>query len=251
MIDRPIFRSGAIALMLALSCQATVVLAANTSQHATTAQPAGTAAPASKPESDPITEAERKLFLDKHFANTTRQSIDYTYRQAGPSMTTINDKVKVDVRQRHEDGTASVNVNFLSGPNHTPIAPIDHAEGNPALLGFLERDIAEMKRFTGGSTVYFRKRIRLALADSNVKVDKVNVKFENKQIAADRIVIQPYVNDPMKEKIGKFAAKRYVFVISPNIPGGLYQVYTSEKFAESQPAQVDTSMTISGGEIPG
>ncbi|AFK63171.1 hypothetical protein TKWG_15980 [Advenella kashmirensis WT001] len=244
MIDRPIFRSGAIALLLALSCQATPVLAANTDQ------PAATAAE-SRPETDPITEAERKLFLDKHFANTTRQSIDYTYRQAGPSMVTLNDKVKVDVRQRHKDGTASVDVYFLSGPNHTPIAPVEHAEGNPALLGFLERDIAEMKRFTGGSTVYFRKRIRLALADSNVKVDKVNVKFENKQVAADRIVIQPYINDPMKEKIGKYAAKRYIFVISPNIPGGLYQVYTSEKFAENQPAQVDTSMTISGGEIPG
>src|SRR5690606_31336822 len=216
MIDRPIFRSGAFALMVTLSCQATFVLAANTSQPATPPQPAGAAAPESTSEPDPITVAERKLFLDKHSATATRQSIDYTYRQAGPSMATIDDKVKVDVRQRHEDGTASVNVDFLSGPNHTPIAPIEHAEGNPALLGFLERDIAQMKRFTGGSTVYLRKRSRLALADSNVKVDKVNVKFENKQVAADRIVIQPYINDPMKDRIGKYAAKRYIFVISPH-----------------------------------
>ena len=247
MTDRPTFRSGIIALLLALSCQAPVVLAANNDQPSATPPVADASATAS----DPITEAERKLFLDKHFANTTRQSIDYTYHQEGPSLTTINDKVKVDVRQLHEDGTASINVDFLSGENHRPIEPIEHAEGNPALLGFLERDIAEMKRFTGGSTVYFRKRIRLALADSNVKVDKINVKFENQQVAADRIVIQPYLNDPMKEKIGKYTAKQYVFVVSPKIPGGIYQVYTSEKFTDSQPARVDTSMTISGGEIPG
>ncbi|AHG63534.1 hypothetical protein [Advenella mimigardefordensis] len=247
MIDRPIFRAGVTALLLAFTCQAPLVLAATNDPPAATTPASSTASPAS----DPITEAERKLFLDKHFANTSRQTIDYTFHQEGPSMATLNDKVKVDVRQRHEDGTASVNVDFLSGENHTPIEPIEHAEGNPALLGFLERDIAEMKRFTGGSTVYFRKRIRLALADSKVKVDKINVKFENQQVEADRITIQPYVNDPMKEKIGKYTAKQYVFVVSPKIPGGIYQVYTSEKFTDSQPARVDTSMTISGGEIPG
>ncbi len=200
---------------------------------------------------DKITEAERQLFLEKHFADTTQKQIDYVYRQSGPSMEKLDDKVKVDVREHHNDGTASVNVNFLTGDNHTPIEPIDHAEGNPALLGFLERDIAQMKRLTGGSTVYFRKRIRLALADEKVKVDKVNVNYENKKVAAKRIEIAPYLNDPMKDRIGKYSAKRYVFILSPQIPGGVYQVYTSEKFADNQPAQVDTSMTITGGEIPG
>lgn len=242
MIDRFILRPG-VAVLLALAGHATVALAENTvSQPAHTQQ---------AQQADPITTAERKLFLDKHFANTTQKTIAYTFRQAGPDMQSIDDTVKVDVRERHDDGTASVNVDFLTGTNHTPIAPVDHAEGNPALLGFLERDIAQMKRFTGGSTVYFRKRIRLALADHDVKVDKIQVKFDNKQVPASRIVIEPYANDPMKDKIGKYAAKRYVFVVSPQIPGGIYQVYTSEKFAGNQPAQVDTSMTISGGEIPG
>ena len=39
-------------------------------------------------------------------------------------------------------------------------------EGNPVLLYFLERDIREMERLTGGKSGYFRKAIRLALARS-------------------------------------------------------------------------------------
>lgn len=244
MHDHSLLGHLAITLMLILGGPSSPALA---QENALPQQAPATATQAS----DPITAAEKQLFLDKHFANTTQKTIDYAYRQSGPSMETVNDTVKVDVRERHPDGTASVDVNFLSGSNHTPIAPIDHAEGNPALLGFLERDIAQMKRFTGGSTVYFRKRIRLALAQRDVKVDQVNVKFENRQIPASRIVIQPYINDPMKARIGKYAAKRYVFVVSPDVPGGIYQVYTSEKFADNQPASVDTSMTISGGDIPG
>lgn len=241
MKDRRSFRFRALALSLLLAGSVGPL-------HAAEKTPS-TAGP-----SDAITQAEQHLFLDKHFARTDQKTITYSYRQKGPELDAVDDTVRVDIDARHPDGTASVQVNFLSDKNRIAIAPVTHAEGNPALLGFLERDIALMKQLTGGSQVYFRKRIRLALADQQVQIKPVQVSLGKQKIDANKIVIEPYINDPMKERIGKYAGKTYVFVIGDQVPGGLYQAYTAESFAPGKAPVVDTVMTIASGDtriLPG
>ena len=36
----------------------------------------------------------------------------------------------------------------------------------------------------------------------------------------------PYANDPRKKRYGKFADKRYEFILSDKIPGTFYQIRT-------------------------
>jgi hypothetical protein len=136
---------------------------------------------------------------------------------------------------------------FMSGVHEIPIPSIDHAQGNPAILGFLERDIAEMKRLTGGATGYFRKRIRLALAAPVAAVKKIEVGYDGKQVAAQEVTIYPYRDDPLKDRFGKFADKGYVFVVSDAVPGSLYRVYTTLNPDKAAPA-LDASMTIARGD---
>ena len=67
------------------------------------------------------------------------------------------------------------------GERQVALPALNGAQGNPVLLGFLERDISEMKRMTGGSTSYFRKRIRIALAEA-ASVEPVTVSYGGRQV---------------------------------------------------------------------
>ena len=175
-----------------------------------------------------ISLAEKILFQSKHFGNIKRPAVlNYTFHQAANGADAFDDKISVNILKRHVDGTASVAAHFLTGAQEIPIPPIEHAQGNPVILGFLERDIAEMKRLTGGATGYFRKRIRLALAASEVGVKKIKVIYGGSQVSAREITIYPYLDDPLKERLGKYVSKGYVFITSEAVPGTLYRVYTT------------------------
>ena len=102
------------------------------------------------------------------------------------------------------------------------------AENGPiAVDGKVSVDIAEMKRLTGGAAGYFRKRIRLALAASEVPVKKIKVPYRGSQVSAQEITIYPYLDDPLKERLGKYVSKGYVFITSEAVPGTLYRAYTT------------------------
>lgn len=196
---------------------------------------------------------EKLLFQSNHFGNVRQPTkINYVYRQETASPDAFSDNVSVEVVRSNPDGTAEVAAHFLSGTHEIPIPAIEHAQGNPAILGFLERDIAEMKRLTGGATGYFRKRIRLALAAPNVPVRKIDVTYQGRQVAAQEITIRPYVDDPLKDRFGKFVGKTYVFIVSDAVPGSLYRVYTTldgEK-DKATPA-IDATMTIAQAGVIG
>jgi hypothetical protein len=96
--------------------------------------------------------------------------------------------------------------------------PTDGLPCNPIVLYFLERDIAQMERLTGGQRRYFQKRVRLALADGP-PITAVTQEIGGKKMAARQIVIQPYLNDPDGERFPRFLAKRYTFVFADSVPG--------------------------------
>ena len=197
-----------------------------------------------------ISLAEKVLFQRKHFGNIKNPTtLNYTFHQTASGSDAFDDKVSVDILKRHADGTASVAAHFLTGSREISIPPIDHAQGNPVILGFLERDIAEMKRLTGGSTGYFRKRIRLALAASEVPVKKIKVTYRGGKVHAQEITIYPYLDDPLKERLGKYVSKGYVFITSEAVPGSLYRAYTTMVTAEATHS-VATNMAIALDDKP-
>lgn len=211
---------------------------------------------------------EKLLFMSNHFNNVkTPLKLNYSYRQeaaapvvAAPKTGTpdpaaakdtvaepFSDEVTLDIVKNNTDGTANVSSRFLSGDRAVPMAPIDNAQGNPVILGFLERDIAEMKKVTGGAIPYFRKRIRLALAEPDTTVKKIEVTYDGRKVPAQQITIFPYAKDPLKDRFASLGDKGYVFVISDQVPGSLFQVYTLVPVDKAAPA-IGTSMTIAKGD---
>ncbi|MBK4734950.1 hypothetical protein [Noviherbaspirillum pedocola] len=171
-----------------------------------------------------ISTAEKLLFTSDHLRNVApANTLRYRFVHRERDGQDFRDTVTVKMTARNADGSAMVLTQFLHDKHAQALPSMAAARGNPALLGFLERDIEEMKRLTGGSNSYFRKRIRMALAQE-ASVTNVPVSCAGCKVKGTRIAIQPYRNDPMREKMPKFETKQYEFVLSDAIPGTVCQI---------------------------
>jgi hypothetical protein len=195
-----------------------------------------------------ISPAEKILFQADHLQNVAGpQALRYRYLRKDQAGTGFSDQVQVDVGARGNDGAAA-SVRFLTGERQLALPAVDGAHGNPVLLGFLERDIGEMSRMTGGKANYFRKRIRIAFAEA-ASVEPVTISFRGQSLQGTKVSIQPYLNDPMQEKMRAYVGKRYVFILGDGIPGAVYQlasVVPGEPAAgrKAGPALIEETMTL-------
>lgn len=199
------FRRGPLAALLALSLAAAVV-------------PAARAADPSQ-----FSQAEKLVFVDHQLANVKAPAtLRYRFARTGTLETPFEDDVRLDVKAA---GTpcCTVRGEFLSGERQVKLPDMENAQANPVILFFLERDIREMERLTKGKSGYFRKRIRMGMVDA-AQVKPVKLSFEGREIDAQEVTLSPYLDDPLRARYEKYAAKRYTFVLAPTVPGGVYQV---------------------------
>jgi hypothetical protein len=173
----------------------------------------------------PISPAETLLFETDHLARLQAPAtLVYDFRKVSNVEPGFSDKVRVDLAR--DKGKLSATLHFLSGEHKQDMPALDDAHGNPVLLGFLEHDIAGMKRLTGGAANYFRKRIRMALAEG-AQLTLQPIRWRGKTVQAQAVRIQPYLDDPLHARFEQYIRKTYTFVLSDQVPGGVYQLRTS------------------------
>jgi hypothetical protein len=168
--------------------------------------------------------AEKALFMSNQLANVKPPTtLRYRYVKSGSLEAGFEDRVTVALNVRADRSCCAANAEFLSGPRRLALPAVETAEGNPAVLYFLEREIREMSRLTKGQSNYFRKRIRMAVYQG-AQIRDVQLPFRGKTVAARQITITPYVDDPMHARFEKFVGKEYVFTLSDAVPGGVYAI---------------------------
>jgi len=174
---------------------------------------------------DQHSEAEKLLFETDHLKKITKPvKLHYTFVKSGTLEQSFQDDVEISIDKIMPDGGKKITAEFFSGPNKKNFPPIEEeVRSNPVLLYFLERDVSEMQRLTKGKPPYFRKRIRIALAD-HAEVHAVKFVFDGKAVDGKEIKITPYANDELKERFGKHVDKYYLFTLSDKIPGEVYQL---------------------------
>mgnify|MGYP000376082468 CR=1 FL=1 len=194
---------------------------------------------------DEYSAAEQRVFIDNHMKNVAKETtVEYRYVQTGKPEDGFEDAVKLVVGKGAAD-KRTLAVEYLSGKRKMDLPSIDGATGNPVILYFLEDDIRAMHDRLGGQQAYFRKRIRLALADA-ATVKPVKLSYRGTNVDGSEVTIEPYVNDALKDRFGAFASKVYVFTMSDAVPGGVYEIRTrveASTGSTTTPA-VTTSMKI-------
>jgi hypothetical protein len=184
---------------------------------------AGLAGPAAADDSPPISRAETLLFMTNHMKQlSTPSRLHYAFSKTGTLEPGFKDTIDIDITSQ-ADGSKKGAAKFFNGEHNISYPDVEHVEGNPVVMFFLEREIREMSRLTGGKPNYFRKRIRLALSDS-ASIKPVEVSYGGHAFAAQQITITPYRDDPMSAKFERMVPKRYVFTISEQVPGEVYQI---------------------------
>lgn len=191
-----------------------------------------------------ITEAEKRLFKSDHLANVEApKTLHYRFERRGTLQPAVDDDATLAVTI--VEGKRRTEADFLHGEQRMDLPPISDVDGNPVLLHFLERELREMNRQTKGSVSYYRKRIRMALA-ADPPVTDIHVDYRGRQIAAQRIRVDPYLDDPARNRYPAFASRFYTLILSKDIPGEIYQLRAEllEPGKDGAPASVIQSEVL-------
>ncbi len=196
---------------------------------------------------DEISAAERAVFLDEHLQGIDGSSeLRYDFRHSEDAKADFEDSVTLSVRSDAALGRV-VNAEFLHGEQALSLPEVQHAESNPVVLYFLERDVREMRRLLGGMENYFRKRIRLALAN-DARIEPVAFSYRGRSCKGSRIEVTPYVGDPNGERFRGLQGKRYLFTLSGDVPGGVYELRTVVAPAEGRKGpSIEDVLTLADG----
>ena len=208
---------------------------------------AGLAAMVSALAADDFSPAERALFMSNQFASLTPPvTLRYKYHKSGSLEPGFEDQVAVNLSAQANGKCCTANTDFLAGARRLALPEVEAADGNPVVLYFLERDIREMSRLTKGQPNYFRKRIRMAVF-GDAKLRELSLPYRGANVAARRITITPYLDDPLRSRFEKLATKQYDFTLSDAVPGGVYAIRTlvSGESASAGPVLVE-EMVLEG-----
>jgi hypothetical protein len=191
--------------------------------------------------------AEKLLFMSNQLSGLTAPStVRYAFRKAGSFEEGFEDSVVLRFSAQPDGKCCNVASEFFTGTRQLPLPDAPATEGNPVILHFLERDIAEMKRLTKGSLNHFRKRIRMA-AYQDATVRDTSLTYENKSIAGKEVTFSPYLDDPNRPKYEKFARKHYQFLLSDAVPGGVFGIRTQiSGEAPGSPAVITEELFVDG-----
>ncbi|BAL97399.1 hypothetical protein [Rubrivivax gelatinosus] len=170
--------------------------------------------------------AERALFVEPHLAGLKPPlELAYRFSRRGSLEPDLDDRVTLVLAANAAGGCCRAQARFLSGAEQFELPEVEDAQGNPVILYFLERDVREMQRRTKGQSGYFRKRIRMAVAQS-ATVRETMLPYAGRRVPAREVEIAPYVDDPLRARFQGLADKRYLFTLSPAVPGGVYAIAT-------------------------
>jgi hypothetical protein len=210
-------------------------------------------APATQAEGDKpdFSSAERLLFMTPQLQTLQAPTqLLYTFSKTGSLEEAFSDRVTVALSARAEGGCCDAKGAFLSGARKVQVPDVPGAEGNPVILYFLEHDVRQMKRLTGGSENHFRKRLRMAIYQG-AEVRDATMRYRGRTVKGKEIVFSPFLDDPNRPKYEKFATKSYRFLLSTAVPGGVYGIRTqiSGEGLIAKPLLVE-ELLIDGAQAP-
>ena len=199
-----------------------------------------------------MSEINNELFDKAHLKNIDQPGVlKYKFSKTSFIDGDRQDTIDVMVKNIRNTGRADTYFEFFTGENKRPYQERLDQRGNSVFVLFLEYDVHEMKRLTGGEWRYFQRYLRWSFAEGADK-KQVEVDYNGEKVKAWQYTVQPYVNDPKNDRYKLYSSKYYIFTMSEEIPGEIYQVKTvvpdGKNWKEGDPVLVEEKVTFSGFE---
>lgn len=176
-------------------------------------------------DSGAFSPANTALFATNHMESVKPdQTLVYEVQQTGSMVEAIQDTITLKLAAK--DAHTEANIEFMTGERNRWTPPFTDPQGNPVLMLFLQNDIHDMERVNGGQWRHFQKYIKFAL--EKAEISDTNFAYAGKDLQGKKVSIQPYVNDPENGKFTNqaFVKKQYEFIVSNQVPGGIYKITT-------------------------
>ncbi len=197
-----------------------------TTSLATTAVQAAPDTPAPTPAATDATkqDAGDLLFERPQMKNTAPGSTityDYLRRSGivrGPYGPPINDEIKFTIEPGKSAESRDVRVQMFSGGNRVPAGPFIDMPGNPVLSLFLENHLKGLAGLLEANPRYLKNAIRKGMREK-ATITKTEVEFKGRKVEGWKIEMQPFLGDPLTDRMRGFDGLTYTFVTSPEVPG--------------------------------
>jgi len=172
-----------------------------------------------------LTEAQKLIYQQAHLANTTDgQTISYLYTATQAGKQVVEDTATLSINRVGEKDLRDVVVDFLTEERHLALPPFDAWRGNPVIIAMLEHTAQSIGRETGGGALYFRNRIRDAMASTATSVEIDQQEWNGQDIEVTTLTFSPFTGDEYIKSNPKFLDTKFVIMLSEDVPGGLLEL---------------------------
>lgn len=158
--------------------------------------------------------------------------------------------VRVEVRSVAPDGGKEVWLDLFDGPQQRHFGPVAAREQNPLVITFLQMDVNEMGRLTGGASGYFQQQIRRAFNEP-AETEAVTIELDGRSLPATRVTLRPFRDDPAIGRFPAFRDKAYLFTVADGVPGGVWQLVSRVPDPANGALILEKSLTFEGVETNG
>lgn len=175
---------------------------------------------------DKLSEAQTLVYSHPHLSNTINgQTVEYQYLAQSSDADEIQDLATLTINETEAgDEMRNVVVDFLSSERHMPLPPFDGYRGNPIIIAMLEHISQSMGSETGGGALYFRNRIRDALASDKIVMEDTLSQFNDKQVAATTLSFSPFLNDGYLKGNPLISNAEFKIELSDSVPAGVIAI---------------------------
>ena len=169
-----------------------------------------------------LTAAQNLVYGTAHLSNTRAgQQIIYRYSSRKSADDVVKDRVLLSVNKSYDDDKRDVVLDFLSAERRMPLPDFNEFRGNPVIIAMLEHIAQSFGRETGGGVLYFRNRIRDALAKDSTSIEEISVNYDTRTITAKRVSFAPFVGDSYLAEKPEYTGARFSIILSADVQGGV------------------------------
>ncbi len=169
-----------------------------------------------------LTPAQKLIYDHSHLANTIKgQSLIYQYTSKSQTAGQKNDRITLSINQVHNNDKRDVVLDFLSGEQRMPFPDFNEFRGNPIIIAMLEHIAQSIGSETGGGVLYFRNRIRDALAADSILLQDKEIIWDGNPVQSTRLVFSPFLNDAYLAERPEYKYSEFSIVLSDEVPGSI------------------------------
>ncbi|OED38115.1 hypothetical protein AB833_20740 [Chromatiales bacterium (ex Bugula neritina AB1)] len=167
-----------------------------------------------------LTLAQKLIYDRSHLANTEQgENLVYRYSSKSQAEPEKIDEVLLRINQVHADDKRDVVLDFLTGEHKMAFPDFKQFRGNPVIIAMMEHVAQKIGRETGGGVLYFRNRIRDALAAEAVQVTDEEITWNDKQIKATLLAFSPFIQDTYLAERPEYRHAKISINLSEEVPG--------------------------------